>query len=447
MSQKVQGKTRWPQWTWVAILLSALTYLPLGQHYFEVGQNAAKRPVSSDFYKFYLSALRLQQGYSMYWQVPPKLRRGDPCHRDTPPAQVHFSHPDPGPLNLGGESPCLGPNLNPPIFMTIIQPLAQLPYELAWWVWAAFSIGSALLSAWFLTVGLGEVSREKLLPSASAALMLLAFYPTLANFTLGQVGALMLLLLTLTWRSGAKGHQLWSGFWLGLVIGLKPFFIVLLPALWASRKWRASLMALGTALSLSAMGALIYGIAEYKNYMEVGRNISWYGTNWNGSWFGFFDRYFISRQEGDWPATLPWSRGCAILCATVTFVVCLELIRRRYRNDQASDWNAIMAMSLPMSLLITPLGWSYYLPIVTLSLVIAWRQIPDAAANRNTYRLALALPTTMAMVPITLKPSPTPMDPAQWYGLDAWYGYLTFLIWACCTSCVLSRTDAKRGAE
>jgi Glycosyltransferase family 87 len=447
MHDKVQGKTQGSKWIWFAALLSLFAWIPLGQHYLEVGESAAKRPESSDFYKFYLSAQRLQQGYSMYWLVPPKLQRGDPCHRDTPSDQVHFAHPSPGPLNLGGDTPCLGPNLNPPIFMLIIQPLAKLPYEWAWWMWAALSMGSVVLSAWLLTVGVAEATYGRLMTAVWAALMLFAFYPTLANFTLGQVGAMMLLLLTLSWRSGVKGHHLSSGFWLGLVVGLKPFFLILLPLLLVTRKWRASLMVIGTGLSLSAMAAVIYGIDEYKNYMALGKNISWYGANWNGSWFGVFDRYFISRQEGDWPATLPWSRGCAILCATLTFVVCLELIRRQSRNSPAADWNAIMAMGLPMTLLVTPLGWSYYLPIAALSLLIAWRHIPDDAADRNTYRLALALPTTMAMVPITLKPSPTPMDPAQWYGLDAWYGYLTLLIWVCCTTCMLLRPDAKKGAE
>jgi hypothetical protein len=425
---------RWLQ-ACVVLAASALLF----QHYIQSGNQAISRPTSSDFYKFYISAQRVQQGYSMYWLVPAKLKQGDPCHRDTPADQVHFVDNRPGILNLGGDTPCLGPNLNPPIFMAVMQPLALMPYAWAWWTWAAISTCSLLLAAWVLSGSITETPERRPWRWMWMSLALFAFYPTLANFSLGQVGSMLLLLFTLAWHKASVDRELRSGFWLGLAIGVKPFFIVLLPALLVAKQWRACWMALATAAALSALGCLIYGFDAYQHYTAVANNITWFATNWNGSWFGLFDRYFISKADGGWPATMPLSRTYATICAATTFAMCMWLIRHLSRLNPSAAWDAILAIGLPMTLLITPLGWAYYLPILCISVLTAWRHIPVESINRNALRLSLALPVCMSMVPITIKPSPTPLNPADWYGLDAWYWYTTMALLLCSTACILQR--------
>lgn len=419
----------------------------LFQHYTQLGDHAISRPASSDFYKFYLSAQRLHEGLSMYWLVPQKLKRGDPCHRDTPADQVHFEHPAPSSLNLGGDTPCLGPNLNPPIFIAFIQPLTRMPYRQAWWTWAAASCVATLWSAWLLSDAFSIRTDRHWQRRIWASLAFFAFYPSVANFTLGQVGTLLLPLLILSWRYGSQQKPGKSGLWLGTLIALKPFFIVLLPVLALVRQWRATSMAAATAVSLTALGWLLYGTQEQLNYMAVANNVTWLGTNWNGSWFGLFDRFFISLPASEWPRSLPLSRTIAAVCATATFAACAWAIRQLAHIKPALTWDAVTAIGLPMTLLITPLGWSYYLPCMLLCLMLAWKHIPSDSRHRNVLRMLIGLSICMAMVPITIKPSPTPLDPADWYGLDAWYWYTTMACLICTCACLAISAQSTRGAK
>jgi hypothetical protein len=433
---------------WFSSALAGVIALMLALLYWQAGHQAASRPISSDFYKFYLSAGRIDQGYSMYWLVPPKWRQGDPCHRDTPPAHIHFDHPAPSLLNLGGDTPCLGPNLNPPVFMLAMRPLARLPYVQAWWLWALATSGALMLAAWLYASTSTQSNTPKALRWAWSCIALFAFYPTLGNFSLGQLGGLLLPLFVLAWRHGTRG-QIWrSGLYLGLAIALKPFFLVILPCLVAARQWPACRAAIASAAAVTGLGWLIFGGDAYRQYALVAGNISWFGTNWNGSWFGFFDRYFIARGDGSWPDTMALSHGFALGCAGLTFALCGYFVHRFTRHHPEGAWDAVMALGLPMALLVTPLGWAYYLPICTLSWVISWRQLGTAPGRApRAVRLLLALPLAMAMVPLTIKPSPTPLDPGTWYGLDAWYSF-TLVVWfATCCAALYSRQQNKRGPK
>jgi hypothetical protein len=409
-------------WRWLLALLSLLVSIPLCQHYLQIGTNAVARPITSDFYKFYLSAQRIQQGYSMYWLVPPKLRQGDPCHRDTPAQAAHLEHPEPSLMNLGGPEPCLGPNLNPPVFMVLMQPLLSMPYAKAWWAWAGLSSLCVMLSAWLLVGRWVQRAGHLAIWTLVGSTAMFMLYPTLANFTLGQVGTLLLLLLVLTWRLAYR-QQLWqAGCVLGLAISLKPFLGTLLLALAVARQWRALTFALITVACLAGVGAWAYGADAYLQYMQVAKNITWTAANWNASWYGWFDRYFISRAGSDWPASARLSWWLATACAAATLLTAGFCIHRTSHQQPDDAWDAIFALGIPASLLVSPLGWAYYLPMLALSGIIAWRHAPDSAR-----RMALWLPVAMCLVPVDLQASPSPLQPAYWLGLDSLFGYTLLL--------------------
>jgi hypothetical protein len=408
--------------SWLMTLVALAILVVMGQHYFQVGHNATSRPESSDFFKFHVSAQRLDQGFSMYWLVPPKRRQGDPCHRDTPEQAVHFEHPEPSLMNLGGPQPCLGPNLNPPVFMVFMRPLLALPYAMAWWTWAGMSSLCVILSIrlmagrWVQRVG----HRALWTLWGSSALFLL--FPTLANFTLGQVGTLSLFLLTQTLRLAHSHRLLKAGCALGLAISLKPFLGMLLLALILARQWRALVAALITVMCLAGVGAWVYGPDAYLQYLQVAKNITWTATNWNGSWYGWFDRYFISKTGSGWPESMSLSWRLATGCALITLLVTGVGIRQAMRKSPADTWDAIFALGLPAALLVSPLGWVYYFPILALSGVIAAYHIQRDAPH-SAAKLALCIPAAMCLVPVGLQASPTPLQPADWLGMDSWLGY------------------------
>ncbi|MEY4766540.1 MAG: hypothetical protein RI907_3213, partial [Pseudomonadota bacterium] len=285
-------------------LLACVVFQLLLPHYLTLGQQVVALPQSSDFYKFYLSAQRPSAGFSPYWQVPPREAPGDFCHPDTPRVPADLGHP-PGRMSVGGPFPCLSPNLNPPAFVALMRPLTLLPYPQAWWTWTGLSAACGALAVALLVTACVRPWPPRLAWWVAGCAAMVATFPTLANFMLGQLGMVLLLALTLAWRLGRAGHEVWAGVGLGLAVGLKPF---LLPLLWpyaAAGRWRLLSATAATVLATLALGAVTFGADVYRDYAQIARSVSWMACNWNASWMGLFDRAFISLPHSTWPATKP----------------------------------------------------------------------------------------------------------------------------------------------
>lgn len=423
----VEGKqlsTRTAPWVKALILsLSMLLIALLSWHHLSLGNNAITLKASSDFHKFYLSAKRLDEGWSMYWIVPPRLKAGDPCHADTPIPQ-RATNEQPGPLTLGGEIPCLGPNLNPPVFMLLMQPLARLPYKLAWWIWAGLSIVCLAWTAWSVSAFTSPSSRINCLPWLAA---MLAFSPGMANFELGQLGWLLTLMLARSWLALRRGHTSAAGLWLGAAIALKPFLAPFLLGLWLIKEPRALRTTLATTTVLTLLGVIAFGAQASFDYLAMARHVSWTATNWNGSWTGFFDRVFIGLPQSNWPANQSLSRTLAAAFSLITLGITIWILRRHERgsHEPSDSADTLFATMTPAALLISPLGWLYYFPALILSFVISHKQTRQTPGS-ELWKLAPALPVALAMIPVPLSPSATPMHPANLFGLDS-LAWLTLL--------------------
>lgn len=408
------------------VTLLILTSVAMGlllPHYLQVGINAVTRPASSDFYKFYVSAQRAHDGLSMYWLVPPRTRQGDACHPDTPEANRHAAMPPPSRLTLGGDLPCLGPNLNPPVFTAVMLPLSQLPYREAWWTWAGFSSICIVLSAWLLSgVGKQRDVPQRTQQTLLFVIALFAFYPTIANFGLGQLGSLLLLLLTLSWAQLRQHRPALSGLWLGLAIAIKPFLGLILVGLIVMRRWRMALVTSGCSAFMSLAGGLMFGWTPYEDYMSLASNVSWTATNWNASWIGFVDRAFISAFSRTAFDGLALSK--ALGWAGAALVIAVWLLRLRTLNKQSANAAdaALFSLGVPVALLASPLGWMYYFPMLALSSFISWHQ-PVPASERRWQKFSIGTSMAMAMVPVTLGSTPSLQNPADWTGMDSWCLY------------------------
>lgn len=438
------------QLRWISPLISLAALLVLAMlahHYLQVGSNAVSRPPSSDFYKFYLSGQRLHDGLSMYWLPPPRQIKGDACHRDTPEEARAAAMPPPNRLTLGGNVPCLGPNLNPPIFMAAMLPLSQLPYGQAWWIWAGFSSMCIVLSAWLLSCAprphsLRQHGARTLILSA----LLFAFYPTLANFGLGQLGSLLLLLLTLSWVGLRQGQATLSGVWLGWAIALKPFLGLLLVGLFAAKRWRVAFATTACAALTSLTAGMLFGWTAYLDYLSLASNVSWTATNWNASWIGFVDRAFIHAFTD---ADFVGLRLSKLVGWSLPALLIVAWLWRLHTLNKASSSLAdvtLFSLGIPLALLASPLGWLYYFPTLVLSGLIAWRQpAPPGAQRART--LMIGATCIMAMVPLTLLPTPSVQHPPDWMGMDSWFFFsLCTHLGACCALTRLPPNWAKQKA-
>jgi hypothetical protein len=413
----------------LATWLVAITCLGIiALHYLEAGQEATAHPPSSDFYKFYVSAERWQSGKSPYWIIPPRIKPGDACHPD---AVREKGQPKGGAaelLVLGGPIPCLAPNLNPPIFMALMAPLAKLPYPTAWWSWGYLSVLCAWASVWLMTGTLGMTRPGRALACFVLTTALFGYYPHFIDFALGQVGSVLMLPLTLGWLALRNKRPQLAGVWWGLAASFKPFLLMLVLAMFVLRQWRASLAFALTAITLGLIGLLWMGWDAHDHYRMVAANVTWTTSNWNASIPGLIDRAFSGLDPLQHPEVSAIRRSIiGLLCSAVVFSAGWLLHRSRHLPaPKQADLTVMLLM--PTVILVSPLGWLYYLPWLMLSGIVAWHMHYDLIQGR-AWILALLAPLAATLLPIGMKAVPTPRNPTIWWGIDALYGYALLGTW------------------
>lgn len=294
-----------------------------------------------------------------------------------------------------------------------------------------------LATLWLVLGSLPLSTRERVAWTPIGGIALMLYHPIMANFELGQLGLALCLPLAAGWLALRQGHSLRAGMWWGVLIAIKPFMAVLLVALACVRHWRALGACLGVAGMLCASTVLAFGWEMHADYLSLASNVQWTAANWNGSWIGFFDRFFSGHPDSDWLANRTLSKTLGGVAALLTLTVMALALRRR-RDDLCSA-DAVVALAPVAALLITPLGWLYYLPWTLIS-VLATCLSKASAENRWT-NLALAAFVVASMVPITLKPSPSPLNPSTEPMLDNWVLLCSVLLF----SAIVART-MKKGA-
>ncbi|HET8870276.1 MAG TPA: glycosyltransferase family 87 protein [Aquabacterium sp.] len=389
-------------------------------NYAQAGRIALLQPDSTDFYKFYLSADRAAHGKSPFWQTPKRQLPGEPCYPLTP-ERVAREHSDvPAELRIGAqEDPCLGPNLNPPIFEFLTSPLNQLPYQAAWWIWSSLSILLIAAGTTILAIGGGRNRVSKPLPLLLLIAGSFLYFPSLANFSLGQVGSLCFFLLALAWALSHKGHEACSGAIVGTLIALKPFFLVLLPLLLFSKRPRMVITALGVTAALWWAGWLIYGSEIHRQYFAIASDVTWNGARWNGSWAGIVERILSGQADSTLPPGSSTARVIysGLSLATVA-AVAFAFAWQRKEWDPSESLDHAFAIGIPTALIASPLGWSYYFPCLMLSFWVFWQQA-QTRAHVRMWRIWISATLLLSTVPITNAASPRPFQPSVWWGLDS----------------------------
>ena len=424
----------------VLTVLSILLAGVLAPHYLSIGRGACAQPSNSDFLKFYVSAQREDQGLSMYWLMPPRDRMGDPCNRDTPPSQVQLPSA-PSHLYIGSALACLAPNLNPPVFLALIVPLSHLTYATAYWAWSAAELVGMVLCVWCWSGIFGLPWTHRMVWTLVGSSAMLAYYPGVANFWLGQVGWLIALPLSRSWLSMRQGREWHSGLWLGLAIALKPIWALLAMFLLPMKAWRALAGAMLASLTMTSLGVLLFGWQAQLDYVHVAGHVTWTGQNWNASWLGLFDRHYMSLGDASWPRTRNLSHALAGLFGLLTCLVTARLIAK-WGRDPGTCADSLFSLGVPATLLACPLGWLYYFPILAIGWLSAWQR-GITAPKRRPLLLGTVLAVIMLEIPLPLKPSPTALHPSTWLSFDTWY-FCALLVDLMVLAASFRGTDALR---
>lgn len=245
-------------------------------------------------------------------------------------------------------------NLNHPALFWVFAPFVGLSERTAYTVWVVLSQACGILGA----VIIARRLRVSPLDLSIALFALTGSAVALAN---GQVTFVLLLLMTASWLSARDGHMTRAGAWLGILCALKPFYGLCVLGFLLRREWRAVCSSALSGSLVMLAGWLAVGTEGYQVWIGHLRSVDWTQHIFNGSIRGLVDRWFAV-QTIDNTATFtslaiwPWLTTPLSLILT-SFVL---WILWRHRHAEVDHWYALFGVSC---LLVSPLGWIYYLPV------------------------------------------------------------------------------------
>jgi hypothetical protein len=260
------------------------------------------------------------------------------------------------PLTLRVELPGFeswNPNLNPPISALLFQAFdvgdPYVTYQV--WRWISLAVYAAAI---LLLVG-GVGNRVEALVIAIWAFALAGFWDTLF---LGQIYLPLVLAGVAAWLLLERGAGIWAGFLIGIVVGMKPNFLVWPVLLLLSGQHRSALAAFVTAGAISLIPLMIYGPDVYRQWFELvaaDRGRALFLTN--GSFAGLAAR-----------AGVP-SFGLVLGFLLLVGLAAWAWWRR-------PDVLTVSAMALLASILASPLGWIHYTLFLLPVIVMHWNRLP-----------------------------------------------------------------------
>ena len=286
-------------------------------------------------------------------------------------------------LLAGGDAyfpfvPHRGPNLNPPWIVMLMAPLSALPYRAGLAVWSAISLVCLMASAILIarTIAPGQ--------SVAIACAVLVTQAAFSNLGLGQVAWPLMLLMTMAWRADRSDRPVACGLALGLAAAWKPFLLVFLPYLVWRRAWR-TLLAMTVAMALTiVVGLFGVGVSGYRSWFAALQLVQWEGLPLNASVRAVLTRILMVSEMTELRTTpivvAPAWRDVAWL-AVSSVIAAVTVIRIMVKREIDRAWAGLGLMAL----LISPLGWVHYVPVVTGPVLAVL-----LAAGRPTFRLAIA---------------------------------------------------------
>jgi hypothetical protein len=304
----------------------------------------------NDFGKFYYSARAFLDGTDMYASSPATD------------------------VGIGAAAHLQFLNMNPPHFHLIVLPFAALRVDQAAIVWMAASLFALMLSLALIgrELGIAWTPFSVLL----VVLGVLSFSGTQAFFLTGQITMLLMLAMTVCWMAARHGRWGAAAVWIGLCISVKPFVAIFLPYLLLTRRYRAAFVAIATAAALFALGFLVFGQENLVSwYRALAQSGDWTWAEMNASLLGFFRRVFDLQPMAPPLVVHPgwvnvWIPIAGLIGASTLFVAVAD--RSVHAVDRA------FALLLVAAILISPLGWIYYAPVIAgpvAALIDDWRSV------------------------------------------------------------------------
>jgi hypothetical protein len=245
-------------------------------------------------------------------------------------------------------------NMNPPSLTAVVfAPLSLVPFRVAQAVWLALSVAAIGGSVRIVRRELGTSMEQTLRVTA----FLLLMHGSLQALALGQLTfPLLLYALTCAWRAFRHGCMAAAGMWLAPAIFIKPPLALLAlglpPVTW--------IIAGAFSAGATAFTMALTGLAPWRAWLHAGSQVNWLARPFNLSLWGAVARFTSTTARlSDLPS---WSLVLGGVTAVALWV--------RAIREPSSDRRFMLAGL--WSLLLAPLGWGYYLPLLFGPAVASW---------------------------------------------------------------------------
>lgn len=258
----------------------------------------------------------------------------------------------------------------PPYLAMFLIPLTFLPPLSAGFVWYIINLVALCLATWFIaSSGLHpETSTSQKSQWCDFMILSLIFVPTTYSFYVGQVNAILLLLLAGTYFFLEKDREIMAGVMLGTSILIKVAPAIMMVYLIIKRKRTAFISALSTVIAtiLITAPAVYTCLMAYPTVM-IQKLSTAVPHPVNQSINGFFSRLFTETQFTVplWNAPelvniFTWISSLVIL---IIVTISMMVASRKYVQKASDD--LLFGQLVTVMVVISPLAWeNFYLLLV-----------------------------------------------------------------------------------
>lgn len=273
-------------------------------------------------------------------------------------------------------------NLNPPSLLWVISPLSRMPYLIALITW---SIASLILGVWGAYLTFKKVFTAHFMQEYGvvACLVFLLCTSVWLNVSLGQVGLLIFFMVMVGYYYYDKSQDLKAGVIWGAAVAFKFFPGLLILFALLQKRYRVASITFLSSFVMLLTPVIIYGKAIYSRYLWLMLHYVhvMYSNNWNGSLYGFIFRLLVDpkpvQPEIIEIALVKYFSFACVCIGLIWFVKKIKLMRQFPIRHQD------FALTLAMMLLLSPLGWIYYFPLLTLPYALTWNAVQTDSLGRK----------------------------------------------------------------
>lgn len=313
-----------------------------------------------DFFKFYQSLLFHFSGQNIYSSINIDIVTSTGLMRETSSA-----------------------NLATPFFLLLLWPLHTLNYANAYVMWTGFLMTCFLLGVKFMLTAFPRLRKN----SVPIMALCLIYPPSGHGLVLGQATALLFIIVVLIWLCARQQKEISAGVLMGFACAIKLFFGLFLIYFLCLKRVRLVIISLIAFLAAIGMGVMVFGIQSSFSYLTNLNTIGWYSASWNFSFYGFFTRVFTT-LNGNVPLVYsPYFAGFLAELCSVMLITYLILWWRKWGSLYFDRGFSLVIVAM---LLLSPLGWLYYFPLLLIPYVILISEGNDKVHGAACFLLVLS---------------------------------------------------------